>query len=102
MTMNYEGKHALVLGLGESGLAMAHWLARCGATVRVADTRAAPERLERLRAVVAGGEFVGGAFAPGLLDGIDFVAVSPGLAPGRELADIIPVAQEKNIPIWGE
>ena len=43
--MNIQGKQALVLGLGESGLAMALWLARCGAAVRVADTRAAPERL---------------------------------------------------------
>ncbi len=32
----------LVLGLGESGLAMARWSARCGATVRVWDSREAP------------------------------------------------------------
>ncbi|MFS2017209.1 YciI family protein [Massilia sp. CT11-108] len=35
--MNYDGKTALVLGLGESGLAIALWLARCGARVRVAN-----------------------------------------------------------------
>mgnify|MGYP000187375737 CR=1 FL=1 len=29
--MQYEGKQVLVLGLGESGLAIAHWLARAGA-----------------------------------------------------------------------
>jgi len=48
--MTIQGKQALVLGLGESGLAMALWLARCGAAVRVADTRAAPERLPALAA----------------------------------------------------
>ena len=32
--MSYDGKNALVLGLGESGLAMALWLARSGARVR--------------------------------------------------------------------
>jgi UDP-N-acetylmuramoylalanine--D-glutamate ligase len=48
--MIYEGKNALVLGLGESGLAMALWLARSGARVRVADTREAPERLPGRRA----------------------------------------------------
>ncbi|MDB5762690.1 MAG: UDP-N-acetylmuramoyl-L-alanine--D-glutamate ligase [Herminiimonas sp.] len=100
--MNYEGKHVLVLGLGESGLAMAQWLARCGAALRVADTREAPERLADLRDAVQDVEFVGGPFAAGLMDGIDFIAVSPGLAPGRELASIIPVAEEKNIPLWGE
>ena len=32
----------LVLGLGESGLAMARWCARAGAIVRVWDSRDAP------------------------------------------------------------
>ncbi|MDB5728287.1 MAG: UDP-N-acetylmuramoyl-L-alanine--D-glutamate ligase [Noviherbaspirillum sp.] len=100
--MNYDGKHVLVLGLGESGLAMALWLARCGASVRVADTRELPDRLPRLREALPEAEFVGGPFAAGLLDGIDFVAVSPGLAPARELAGIMPAAQEKSIPVWGE
>ncbi|RYF03655.1 MAG: UDP-N-acetylmuramoyl-L-alanine--D-glutamate ligase [Oxalobacteraceae bacterium] len=104
--MNYDGKTALVLGLGESGLAMAQWLARCGARLRVADTRAEPQRLPALRAAVATVEFVGGDgagnFAPALLDGVDFVAVSPGLAPSRELAALLPAASERGIPVWGE
>ncbi|KQQ47236.1 UDP-N-acetylmuramoylalanine--D-glutamate ligase [Duganella sp. Leaf126] len=100
--MIYDGKYALVLGLGESGLAMALWLARSGARVRVADTRAAPERLPVLQAAVADAEFVAGAFDASLLDGVDFVAVSPGLAPGRELAAIAPAAAAAGIPVWGE
>jgi UDP-N-acetylmuramoylalanine--D-glutamate ligase len=100
--MNYDGKTALVLGLGESGLAMAQWLARCGARVRVADTRAEPQRLPALREAVAGAEFVGGALKAELLDGVDFVAVSPGLAPERELAEIAPSAAARSIPVWGE
>jgi len=103
--MDYKGKHVLVLGLGESGLAMAQWLAHCGASLRVADTRSAPERLPQLRALAPDAAFVGGdgsSFAASLLDGIDFVAVSPGLAPSRELAHIVPAAAEKNIPVWGE
>ncbi|MFC3461130.1 UDP-N-acetylmuramoyl-L-alanine--D-glutamate ligase [Massilia haematophila] len=103
--MNYEGKLALVLGLGESGLAMAQWLARCGARVRVADTRAADKlaaRLPALREAVPSAEFVAGDFAASLLGGVDFVAVSPGLAPNRELAAIGPAAQAANIPVWGE
>jgi UDP-N-acetylmuramoylalanine--D-glutamate ligase len=100
--MNYQGKHVLVLGLGESGLAMAQWLARCGATLRVADTREAPDRLARLRDIAPDAEFVGGPFAVTLVDGIDFIAVSPGLMPSRELAEIIPTAEEQDIPVWGE
>lgn len=100
--MNYEGKTALVLGLGESGLAMAQWLARCGAQVRVADTRTEPQRLVALRQAVPTADFIGGAFSVALLDGVDFVAVSPGLAPERELAEIAPGAAARNIPVWGE
>lgn len=100
--MMYDAKTALVLGLGESGLAMALWLARSGALVRVADTREAPERLAALQAAVPQAQFIAGAFTAELLDGVDFVAVSPGLAPQRELALIAPAAAEKNIPVWGE
>ena len=104
--MNYEGKTALVLGLGESGLAMAQWLARCGARVRVADTREQPARLSALLDAVPAAEFIGGSeagkFSASLLDGVDFVAVSPGLAPHRELAEVNPAASERNIPVWGE
>lgn len=100
--MHYEGKQALVLGLGESGLAMALWLARCGARVRVADTRAVPERLQLLKEVHPDAEFISGEFSTSLLDGVDIVALSPGLAPARELAALLPAAQERNIPVWGE
>ncbi len=102
----------LVLGLGESGLAMAQWLVRCGAIVRVADTRAVPQRLQALRTLLPDVEFIGGAdagiadhiqaFSPTLLDGMDFVALSPGLAPARELALVLPAAEQKNIAVWGE
>ena len=100
--MNYEGKHALVLGLGETGLAMAQWLSRCGARVRVADTRDEPQRLQALRDAVPGVEFVGGPLTIALLDTIDFVAVSPGLMPARELAELGPEAGVRSIPVWSE
>lgn len=100
--MDYQNKQVLVLGLGESGLAMALWLAQAGARLRVADTRPAPERLSALKDAYPQVEFVGGEFNAALLEGVDLVAVSPGLAPKRELAMILPAAQEKNIPVWGE
>ena len=100
--MNYDGKHALVLGLGETGLAMAQWLARCGARVRVADTRDEPQRLQALRDAVPQAEFVAGPLGAALLEAIDFVAVSPGLMPERELAEIGPAAAVAGIPVWSE
>lgn len=94
----------LVLGLGESGLAMARWCARHGCRLRVADTRAAPPNLSQWAALGIDAEFVGGAFSPALLDGgIELVAISPGLSPlGADLAALIGAARERGIDVWGE
>jgi UDP-N-acetylmuramoylalanine--D-glutamate ligase len=100
--MQYDGKHVLVVGLGESGLAMALWLVRCGARVRVADTRDAPERLPELHAAAPEAEFIGGELVASLLDDIDLVAVSPGLSPLRELAVITAAAEQGGIAVVGE
>lgn len=100
--MQYRDKHVLVLGLGESGLAMARWLTHAQARLRVADTRIAPERLAILQTEMPLAKFIGGQFTPALLDDIDFIAVSPGLNPQVELAELLPIAAEKNIPVWGE
>jgi len=100
--MNYAGKKALVLGLGESGLAMARWLACCGAFVRVADTRENPDRLAILKQEVPQAEFKGGAFAESLIDGMDIIAVSPGLRPNQDLAEIRWAAQKAGILLWSE
>ena len=46
--MHFKGQHAVVLGLGLTGLSLARWLTRHGARVRVADTRAAPPNAHAL------------------------------------------------------
>ncbi len=96
----------LVLGLGETGLAMARWLQRCDASVRVADTRLAPARLAELQAELPDCSFVGGpwndAACPALLEQVDFIAVSPGLTPQGDLAALLPAAAARQLPVWSE
>jgi UDP-N-acetylmuramoylalanine--D-glutamate ligase len=94
----------LVLGLGESGLAIARWCARHACPLRIADTREAPPNLAALRESVADAQFVGGAFTPALLDGgVEIVALSPGLSPLEPaLAALLAAARERGIPVWGE
>jgi len=95
--------HVLVLGLGESGLAMARWCGQYGAPVRVADTREAPANLVFLRAELPSAQFIGGALDVALLDGIGLVAISPGLPPGEPAtAALLAAARERGIPVWGE
>lgn len=100
--MNWAGKKILVLGLGESGLAMARWSAYCGASVCVADTRDNPDRLQRLRTELPQVEFKNGPFATAGLEVFDVIAVSPGLRPDVELKEILPFAREYGIPVWSE
>ena len=100
---DFDAPVVLVLGLGESGLAMARWCARHGAQVRVADTREAPANLPTLRAHVPDAEFVGGPFAVSLLDGVTLVAISPGLSPlDANVAALLSAANARSVPVWGE
>lgn len=94
----------LVLGLGESGLAIARWCARHGCRLRIADTREAPPNLAALQAEGIDAEFVGGPFTPALLDGgVEIVGLSPGLSPLEPaLAALIAAANERGIAVWGE
>ncbi|MDB5887373.1 MAG: murD, partial [Rhodocyclales bacterium] len=95
----YANKLCLVLGLGETGLAMAQWLTRCGARVRVADSRELPPGAGELRQRLAGVELVCGPFEDSLLDDVDLVALSPGLDP-RE--PIVIRARASGLQITGE
>ncbi|APR37038.1 UDP-N-acetylmuramoyl-L-alanine--D-glutamate ligase [Paraburkholderia sp. SOS3] len=93
----------LVLGLGESGLAMARWCARHGCRLRIADTREVPPNLSALEAHQVDADFVGGAFSTALLEGVELVAISPGLSPlAADLLPLITAARERDIPVWGE
>ncbi len=78
--MDWQGKRILVIGLGESGLAMARWLTRQGACVRVADSRTAPPNVEQLRALAPQAELLTGEFSAATFAGIDLIAISPGVA----------------------
>ena len=97
--MLYQDRHFLVLGLGESGIAMARWLARQGARLRIADTRSNPPGLEQLRLDCPLAEVVCGAFSESLLAGVDGVALSPGLSINEAL---IGLARERGLPVTGE
>lgn len=77
--MNFAGRKALVLGLGDTGLSMAKWLARRGASVRVADTRAAPPRLSALNDALPSVPAVCGPFRAETFAGADLIAISPGV-----------------------
>ena len=82
--MNYDslqlsGKKVLVLGLGDTGLACARWLAARGAQVSVADSRAAPPHAGRLAELLPQVPLFAGAFDEARLQAAELLVVSPGV-----------------------
>jgi UDP-N-acetylmuramoylalanine--D-glutamate ligase len=101
--LSFDGKTILVLGLGESGLALARWIARGGGRVRVADTRSEPPMLAALRSELPQAEFVAGDFDPRLIEGADLLALSPGLSPLSSPAKpLLEAARQAGIEVVGE
>ncbi|MDP4299733.1 Mur ligase family protein [Leptothrix discophora] len=95
----------LVLGLGDSGLAMARWARRCGAArIVVADSREAPPQAQRLAEDVPGAELRCGPFTPALIeDGLKLVLKSPGLSPlDPAMAALIEAAEQRGLLVLGE
>ena len=98
------GQNILILGLGASGLAMARWCVRAGASsITVADTRAAPPQLVTLQTELPQVQFVSGPFSKELVDGHGVQAVyrSPGLSP-ETIAPVFEAARAVGISVGGE
>jgi len=99
----------LILGIGESGVAMAKWCLRNGTEVRLADTRDQPTLsvhqnawLEELR--IAGLKDIWfGPLDENLLKGIDVIGISPGLSPLQEpTKSFLAKADQDGIDVWSE
>jgi UDP-N-acetylmuramoylalanine--D-glutamate ligase len=99
-----HGLSVLVLGLGDSGLAMAAWCARHGAaSVRVWDSREKPPRSEALALAVPAATLATGALEASLLDGVQLVLKSPGLSPRDErIAPRLTAARAMGVAVAGE
>lgn len=93
----------LVLGLGESGLAMARWCAGHGAQVRVWDSREQAPQDAALREHVPSAQRLSGALGDDALQGVQLVLKSPGLSPTDErIASLIALARQTGVPVQGE
>jgi len=95
--------HVLVLGLGESGLAMARWCARFGAQVQVWDSRESPPQAAALRESVPQAVLHSGALTVEQLADVNLLLKSPGLAPGdTRIVPLLDAARAAGIVIAGE
>jgi UDP-N-acetylmuramoylalanine--D-glutamate ligase len=106
----YQAPHRfLILGLGESGVAMAKWCLRNGAQVRVADTRDQSNFTERQNAWLEELRIAGlkdisfGPLSDSLIKDIDIIGISPGLSPLQEpTQSFLARAEQAEIDVWSE
>ena len=99
MTHEWNGRRVLILGLGDTGLSAVRWLAKRGARLRAADSRAAPPALGAVREAAPGLDVRLGAFDEALVEGVDTVVASPGLAL-RE--PVLRAALRRGIEVVGD
>jgi UDP-N-acetylmuramoylalanine--D-glutamate ligase len=93
----------LVLGLGESGLAMARWCVRQGARVQVWDSRAAPPHADTLGAELPAVRLFGGELGAAVPAGVTLVLKSPGLAPhDARIAPLLAAARAAGVAVMAE
>ena len=89
----------LVLGLGETGLSLARWLTAQGAQVCVADSRVAPPGIDTLYREMPQVDVHCGPFRDESLDGIDRIAISPGVPLAEPF---VQRAIARGIPVVGD
>jgi len=95
--------NVLVLGLGESGLAMARWCASHGANVCVWDSREQAPHDAALSEHVPSAQRLSGALGGDALQGVQLVLKSPGLSPTDErIVSLINQARQTGVPVQGE
>ena len=98
-----QGRYVAVIGLGESGLAMAQWAAFKGARVSVLDNRDNPPQRDALAARCPEAKLVTGGFPLAAVEGADLLAWSPGLSPlSGAAAPLYRAALAAGQPVLGE
>lgn len=89
----------LIVGLGQTGLSCARFLARCGVPVAVTDSRAQPPAIDVLRGEQKDIAISVGGFDAALFDWAQRLVVSPGVSLDEPL---IVAARQRGVEIVGD
>ncbi len=97
--MELSGNKTMVVGLGETGLAVVRFVTERGARVRVNDRRDAQALgVAATEAEALGAELVLGGHPDSAFQDLDLIVVSPGVPPLAQLDE----AEQRGVPVVGE
>ena len=92
-------RKTLIVGLGETGLSCARFLAGRGVATAITDSRASPPGLERLRQELPDMALFLERFDPAVFEAAERLVVSPGVSVQEPL---IQAAIERGVPVLGD
>ena len=99
MTKHAPHDYQLVVGLGQTGLACARFLAGKGESVVVVDSRAEPPGVQDLKNELPQVDLYCGEFDPALFMHASRVILSPGVAPQHPVVD---AARQAGVDVIGD
>ncbi len=97
-----KNKRILIVGLGQTGLSLAHWLVRQKAKVTVSDHKSKAElseSLEKLNPIMKEVNLALGGHSPKVFLDQDLVILSPGVSPHLRIFDYI---SSHGVQVTGE
>jgi UDP-N-acetylmuramoylalanine--D-glutamate ligase len=100
MTIDFYKKKVLVIGLGDTGQSVLHFLADKACVVRAIDTRTVIDGFEKIKKAYKEVKFfIGGSFDKNVIQDIDLIIISPGVSLKESY---VQEALSRGIPVIGD
>ena len=100
MINNFYKKTVLLIGLGDTGQSVLHFLANKECSIKAIDTRINIEGLSEIKAKFKDVEFTTGqTFNDSIINNIELIVISPGVSLKESYVE---AALEKGIPVIGD
>ena len=100
MTIDFYKKKVLVIGLGDTGQSVLHFLADKACVVRAIDTRTVIGGFEKIKKAYKEVKFfIGGSFDKNVIQDIDLIIISPGVSLKESY---VQEALGRGIPVIGD
>jgi UDP-N-acetylmuramoylalanine--D-glutamate ligase len=100
MINNFYKKTVLLIGLGDTGQSVLHFLANKECSIKAIDTRINIEGLSEIKAKFKDVEFsTGQTFNDSIINNIELIVISPGVSLKE---NYVEAALEKGIPVIGD